>query len=454
MALLSGSTVSNAIQDPKNELVNLVSREKDDKVVANELFLRVLSREATAKELEATQKLMSSVEVDHREILAQLEAKEKEQAPVISKMEAERQKAIASTKAALEAYEAQTKFYREERETLRKEREMRASETIKTAEAGIDQRVEGWIATLPPALKEVSWMPVVPDSATGEGALKLTVQKDGSVLSSGPNTKASYTLTFNAQLKGVTALVLEVLPEASLPGFGPGRSKDGNFILNEVVFSHAPKAKPAGMTFEKFSKAFASFSQPKYGPENAIDGKEEDVQNGWAISGGTQRRQFAVFQFSAPFAEEGMSRVTLNLVHKNRDTDQIGRFRVYMTSAENPLREGLPSAVLEALSKASSERVPAQKGILAEHVRTASPEYWRQNRELVDAKAALSPDPRHTELKNAVSTASEPIKLDPVLVQLRVDSEASKKQTANKRLTVVQDLTWALINNPAFLFNR
>ena len=48
----------------------------------------------------------------------------------------------------------------------------------------------------------------------------------------------------------------------------------------------------------------------------------------------------------------------------------------------------------------------------------------------------------------------EPIRLDPYLVQLRVDAQASTRQTENTRLTVVQDLTWALINSPGFLFNH
>ncbi|NOS71924.1 MAG: hypothetical protein HOP33_18585, partial [Verrucomicrobia bacterium] len=50
--------------------------------------------------------------------------------------------------------------------------------------------------------------------------------------------------------------------------------------------------------------------------------------------------------------------------------------------------------------------------------------------------------------------AEEPIRLDPYLVQLREDAKASGRQNENKRLTVVQDLTWALINSPGFLFNH
>jgi hypothetical protein len=50
--------------------------------------------------------------------------------------------------------------------------------------------------------------------------------------------------------------------------------------------------------------------------------------------------------------------------------------------------------------------------------------------------------------------AQKPIVLDPKLVQLRRDSELSKGQMTNRRLTAAQDLAWALINSPAFLFNH
>jgi hypothetical protein len=83
-----------------------------------------------------------------------------------------------------------------------------------------------------------------------------------------------------------------------------------------------------------------------------------------------------------------------------------------------------------------------------------NPEYWRLHRETTDSKVALAPDPRQIEMKTNLEKASVPIRLDPVLVQLRIDAESSKRQISDKRLTVVQDLTWALINNPAFLFNR
>jgi hypothetical protein len=47
-----------------------------------------------------------------------------------------------------------------------------------------------------------------------------------------------------------------------------------------------------------------------------------------------------------------------------------------------------------------------------------------------------------------------PVPLDPKLVQLRADVKMSEQQATNARLTAVQDLAWALMNSPAFLFNH
>ena len=40
------------------------------------------------------------------------------------------------------------------------------------------------------------------------------------------------------------------------------------------------------------------------------------------------------------------------------------------------------------------------------------------------------------------------------IVRLRADAKYSAEQIKNLRLTAAEDLTWALINSPAFLFNH
>ena len=71
-----------------------------------------------------------------------------------------------------------------------------------------------------------------------------------------------------------------------------------------------------------------------------------------------------------------------------------------------------------------------------------------------ESKTPLAEDARLTQLKAAVETAKRPVPVDPTLAQLRADLEQSIQQAAAKRLTFAQDIAWALINSPAFLFNH
>ena len=452
MALLSGPVVSGAIQDPKNDLSKLVARQPDDALLVNELFERVLSREATPKETEATRRILGIMDEDHLKVTQAWEAKEKEQAPLIAKMEKEREDAVAAAKVRVEGYETASKVLREERETIRKEREARANLAFKAWDSALPTQVEGWIALNKPAQAPVRWTLLQPKTAVATGQVKLAVEKDGTVVSSGGNNASDYTITVDAEVKGVTGVLLEILPDPASPKFGPGRSKGGDFLLTEFVLNQTPATKGSTAVPVPFSGAWASASKDKAPISAAIDGNEER-DNGWAIGAATGKRHVAAFQIEHPITSEGMTKLSFRLEHKSND-NLIGRLRLYVTTAADPLHEGAPSLVAEAAGKPVAERSEAQTALLAEYVRTSDPEHWRLKREVVEAKVALLPDPTYTDLQTALAKATEPIRLDPILVQLRLDSQASKQQIANKRLTVVQDLTWALINNPAFLFNR
>ena len=67
---------------------------------------------------------------------------------------------------------------------------------------------------------------------------------------------------------------------------------------------------------------------------------------------------------------------------------------------------------------------------------------------------AIPADKKLDELQKALKYAETPIEEDPRLIRFRKDVEMSAGQAKNPRLTAAQDLTWALINNPAFLFNH
>ena len=80
-------------------------------------------------------------------------------------------------------------------------------------------------------------------------------------LVSGPNKNGVVTIVAETELTGITGLRLEVLTDSRLPNKGPGRATDGNFVLNELELTAAPKADPKQAKPVKLEKALADFSQ-------------------------------------------------------------------------------------------------------------------------------------------------------------------------------------------------
>ena len=185
MALLSGSTISGAIDEPTNALAKLVESEKDDRKLVNDVFVRVLNRPACEKETESTLSLLSTVDDDHSRITNELAPLEIHMVPAIADLNRRREEAIARSKLDLTNYDEMTKTLRVELDKRRQaEIESKQSE-LKDYEKLLPAQAAFWETKNNPGDAKTTWVPVEVLDASATGNSKLTSESDGSIFASG-----------------------------------------------------------------------------------------------------------------------------------------------------------------------------------------------------------------------------------------------------------------------------
>jgi hypothetical protein len=262
-------------------------------------------------------------------------------------------------------------------------------------------------------MRHLTWTVLEPESAVAAKGTVLTKQPDGSLLASGKNpSPETYTITAITPFAGITGIRLEVLSDPSLPSKGPGRAPNGNFVLNEFrVTAHAPgesgKGKPVAL-----HNAKADFSQEDYAVAGAIDG---NPSTGWAIEPAFGKSHVAIFEAKEPIASAKGAILTFALEQRYEGKEHnIGRLRLSVTTAKPPIPlDDVAHSILQILALAPQKRTAEQKAELSRYYRSRDPEWNR--------------------LKRALAEHPKPL---------------------NQRLLGAQDLAWALLNSPAFLFNH
>jgi hypothetical protein len=217
-----------------------------------------------------------------------------------------------------------------------------------------------------------AWQNVQPAAVEAKSGTKLTAQKDGTVLASGPNPATeSYTLTLPLETAGVRGLKLAVLTDAKFPNKGLSRS-NGNFVLTEVevaVDDGQGQATPV-----KLSGVEADFSQDTYPIAQAIDGQ---ASTGWAVGGHQKPADHAaVFKFEQPVGGPGQ-KLVVKLHHDSQfPGHNIGKFRLALSTSDKPSLggEGLPENVAAALRARAEERSDEQQQTLDAHFRQIAPQ--------------------------------------------------------------------------------
>jgi hypothetical protein len=451
MALVSGPTVGDAIADPGNEVAQLVSREADDAKLIDEIFVRVLNRPATPAEIQACREEFNAIERDHRVLAEALGKREVEVAVTRPQHEREREAALAAARAELAAYEKELAPKVAEQEKQKAEATAKLEADLKAYEATYPAKLTEWEKVQSTARR---WRTLDPQKMEASNGATLTKLPDGSVLVSGKNSNAGVTITAETDLTDITGLRIEVLPDDKLPNKGPGRAPDGNFVLAEVELSAAPKADPKQVKKIGLQNPLADFSQENFPIAKAIDGNRDDPGSGWAVSPATGQIHWATFETKEAVGHQGGTVLTIHLRQMYQNIYMLGRFRLSVTRVPRPVGLGVPEEFREILDTTPELRTDAQRNTLLAYHRAIDPELRKRIDAVNASKAPLPVDAKLKDLRDQVETLTKPLPPDSRLVQLRQDVEMSIKQAVTRRLTAAQDIAWALINSPAFLFNH
>lgn len=455
MALVSGPTVGTAIGDASNQLVSIARQEISNRSMIEEIYLRVLNRHPSQQETEAVLKLESEMLSDHQSLQSALNEKEQWWKATLPQLDQQRLAQLEKIKN-LAVNRAQE--IAPERARLETERQS-AIEAARKALTEYEQNplfiVDNYLNSAGPSNH---WFPLAAISAESSNQAQLIPQSDRSIIASGDATPASYTIRYKTPLRNIRGLRLETLPMENVPGSGPGLSSSGNFVISEIQVHSAPIKPPVEGKSEPVLRtivsAKASFTQAGFNPNEVFDTKIRG-QGGWAIAPRAGIVQWVTFGLAEPIDHEGGTELSFT-IHQNHDAadHRLGRFRISVTTDEGEIYLGLPEEF-------SASAAIAEKNRKAEHLQSLiayldkSDGHWLELRSaLSTAELPVAPDETLTAMEKEIAELEKPIVDDPRLVQLRADFAASSDQMADQRLTLAQDLTWALINSPAFLFNH
>ena len=204
-----------------------------------------------------------------------------------------------------------------------------------------------------------------------------------------------------------------------------------------------------------FENALATFSQGGYPVVSAVDGKVAPSRNGWAISPQMGNVHYASFQVKEKVSFKGPVHLTFTLKQQFQSGQHsLGRFRLAVTNVPPPVSYGLPEEVKDIFAVAKNNRSSDQLKTLSDAFKKSNSERVLLAKLLKEASKPLPKDAQLVKLEGILTEAKKPIPLPPEVARLRRAVSLSKGHLQNKRLIGAQDLTWALINTPAFLFNR
>ena len=242
----------------------------------------------------------------------------------------------------------------------------------------LEERFAGWERE--EAAKAIDWRIVTPQSWQ-TSMPHLVVRDDGSILASGDVTKSDrYEIVFPAADIPIRAIRLEVLPDPSLPAYGPGMAwyegPKGDFFLSELEITAGGARVPVAAATDSFNGT-AAFSGAKSTASLALDG---DMSSGWSTNGDQGRPHAAVFTFAEPVPPG--TPLTLLMKFERHYACPLGCFRLSVTGASGAEARGLTAPEEAALRKPAAERTEAEVKAVRRRFLAAAPELVEPMKEI------------------------------------------------------------------------
>jgi hypothetical protein len=234
------------------------------------------------------------------------------------------------------------------------------------------------------------WITLDPTEFTSTGGTTFTRLDDKSLLAGGANPeREEYILKASTQLKNITGLRIEVLPDERLPRGGPGRDPYGNFVLSKVEIS--ANGKRLELSKAKVDNAAGAFNSDRFlfAPVRTA---ADDNPGGWQIDAtrDPQRmpRQMAI-KFDEPLVNA--TELTIKLRHLAGGLGQgLGRVRLSVTNAEDPLEIArIPATLKPVLAMPAAKRSAKQAADLTKLFRELTPLLKAERERLIELKYNL-----------------------------------------------------------------
>lgn len=236
-------------------------------------------------------------------------------------------------------------------------------------------------------VKSTPWQNLKPVKTASANGATLKVEKDDVVVSEGklPDTD-TYTIEVTTGLSRITGFRLEAIDDPT-PKKGPGRAKDGNFVLTKFsVLVISPNGDEREV---KLGNSQASFSQNRFPVENALAGQ---ATSGWAVAPKLDESHAAVFETEDDLVLPEGAKLVFKLEHNYKTTYLLGQFRISATDAERPLKPDLlPADATMALAKEPGLRTKAEQAALTKYFQEQVDAGARKLQTAIDAHAKKAP---------------------------------------------------------------